>query len=725
MDFLDIFKDLPFFSRLSRRQLIGLLTLVIALYILPVAIYLVQRQVRYRSQAAPENVYYVATNGNDSNPGTESQPWRTIQKAATTLKPGEKVYVRSGTYQEGIRPLLSGEANNFITYSTYPGEEVILDLHDGTAIYIQDHNFIKVEGFIIEANTQAAWVNAENANHNILSNNVMRNASDRTHGITLKHSSYNQFINNTFETHGRDPESLGGSGLDAMKLHEDCNYNLIEGNHFHNGMHSLLNVAGGHHNIIRNNYFQNDWYKDVDTGKGTYQNLWEGNVFADSRDIIDSTGKKHNGSGIQFASANNIIRYNRFYNNPSGNLRMTIYGGDPSSTDNHDNRVYNNVMYHGSDADIPFLFNIAGNMSNNIFKNNIITKGYHSGGPFQIWFSGGPYDLANNQFFYNDIINQSPGEVVIGHAGKGNYPLSWWQTNYPANFADNVEADPKFVNEQSRDFHLQAGSSLIDAGIYLTETEGSGSGTSLHVNDARYFFDGYGIVEPDWIKIGNQEPVQISSVNYDTNIITFTQSRNWNANDPVYLYKNSLGEVVLYGSAPDIGAYEYTEGVPPTPTPTPSPSPSPLPSPSPSPSPSPLPSPIPSPIPSPSIKPIQSPSPSPSPSPTPTPTPTPTPSHVCYVEINMSKLSFWKWWRVRVEVRVVEWVTPINRAIVEGHWNGAKTGSVSSRTDKYGRARFTTGWMRAGDVVWFTVDRLTKDGQEYILTGELSDSIYR
>ena len=34
--------------------------------------------------------YYVATNGNDTNPGTGTNaPWRTVQKAANTLSPGD------------------------------------------------------------------------------------------------------------------------------------------------------------------------------------------------------------------------------------------------------------------------------------------------------------------------------------------------------------------------------------------------------------------------------------------------------------------------------------------------------------------------------------------------------------------------------------------------------------------------------------------------------------
>ncbi|USG66605.1 hypothetical protein NDK47_04705 [Brevibacillus ruminantium] len=35
---------------------------------------------------APGTVYYVALDGDDSNPGTLDSPWRTIQKAAVPLR---------------------------------------------------------------------------------------------------------------------------------------------------------------------------------------------------------------------------------------------------------------------------------------------------------------------------------------------------------------------------------------------------------------------------------------------------------------------------------------------------------------------------------------------------------------------------------------------------------------------------------------------------------------
>ena len=79
-------------------------------------------------------VYYVATNGDDSSPGTLARPWRTLQKAANALLAGDTVYVRGATYRERVVPEHSGsDATHPITYAAYPGEVVTLD---GTGVAV-------------------------------------------------------------------------------------------------------------------------------------------------------------------------------------------------------------------------------------------------------------------------------------------------------------------------------------------------------------------------------------------------------------------------------------------------------------------------------------------------------------------------------------------------------------------------------------------------------------
>src|ERR1035438_1538707 len=76
----------------------------------------------------PNSSFYVSTTGNDSNPGTQPAPWRTVQHAADTVRAGSTVNVRGGVYEELVSINGSGNATDgFITIKSYPGETAILD----------------------------------------------------------------------------------------------------------------------------------------------------------------------------------------------------------------------------------------------------------------------------------------------------------------------------------------------------------------------------------------------------------------------------------------------------------------------------------------------------------------------------------------------------------------------------------------------------------------------
>ncbi len=104
--------------------------------------------------------YYVATTGNNGNPGTSSLPWRTVAYAASKMVPGDTTYVKGGTYQEGlIRFGRSGTSSAPIKLLSAPGEFPIVNFIDKTPdrqIRIQNYDgsqkamaWITIEGFEI------------------------------------------------------------------------------------------------------------------------------------------------------------------------------------------------------------------------------------------------------------------------------------------------------------------------------------------------------------------------------------------------------------------------------------------------------------------------------------------------------------------------------------------------------------------------------------------------
>jgi hypothetical protein len=70
--------------------------------------------------------YYVAPNGNDSNPGTIDAPFATINKAHDNdaLQPGDTIYLRGGTYFPSEQAVFrkKGNATNYIHIKSYPKE---------------------------------------------------------------------------------------------------------------------------------------------------------------------------------------------------------------------------------------------------------------------------------------------------------------------------------------------------------------------------------------------------------------------------------------------------------------------------------------------------------------------------------------------------------------------------------------------------------------------------
>ncbi len=79
--------------------------------------------------------YYVAPDGNDANPGTQSKPFITLEKARDTVRQIPKsepvtVFLRGGTYRLNkpvvFTPEDSGTVDGPITYAAYPGEQPVI-----------------------------------------------------------------------------------------------------------------------------------------------------------------------------------------------------------------------------------------------------------------------------------------------------------------------------------------------------------------------------------------------------------------------------------------------------------------------------------------------------------------------------------------------------------------------------------------------------------------------
>ncbi|WP_158299232.1 right-handed parallel beta-helix repeat-containing protein [Paenibacillus antri] len=72
--------------------------------------------------------YYVskASNASDTNNGSASAPFRSIQKCAGIAQPGDTCIVSGGIYRETVAPTNSGTSGNPITFQAAPNETVVV-----------------------------------------------------------------------------------------------------------------------------------------------------------------------------------------------------------------------------------------------------------------------------------------------------------------------------------------------------------------------------------------------------------------------------------------------------------------------------------------------------------------------------------------------------------------------------------------------------------------------
>jgi len=114
--------------------------------------------------------YYVATTGNDTNPGTLERPFLTIQHAADAVDPGDTVVVEDGTYsnpnQRGPSSTLvnltrGGTVDKYVTFTSQNKWGAVLDgLNNTTAEGVEfGANYVRFQDFEVRGFSDDAFSN--------------------------------------------------------------------------------------------------------------------------------------------------------------------------------------------------------------------------------------------------------------------------------------------------------------------------------------------------------------------------------------------------------------------------------------------------------------------------------------------------------------------------------------------------------------------------------------
>ncbi|MFA5189998.1 MAG: right-handed parallel beta-helix repeat-containing protein [Verrucomicrobiia bacterium] len=395
--------------------------------------------------------YCVDPKGDDANTGTESQPWKTLQKAADTLVAGDTVHIKAGTYHERVIPKNSGSPGKRITYAAFPGHEVTVDGQGiafgwGSGLFhIKDKSGITVSGLRIVNSAYYGVSISGNASHITIEKNFLRGCqSSGIHVWSHRRATTIRHIviadNEVTETNMKgDQEGISVCGADAFE---------VRGNHVHHIHKEGIDAKEGCSNgkILKNYVHHMLGFRQpsgaVVCTVGVYVD-----TYGDTRNIEVSGNIVHNcGSGFAIASedgqpSENVSFVNNIaYNNQDGFVVAPWGKGGPLKNI----ALMNNVAFANRRKGI---FVQHTNIEKVVVRNNICSQNTEA------------------QIVVNDPIQQG---VTLDHNlvdGFRNYKMTWKKEKWQEVRGDDVvTGNPRFVNPIGGDFHLNKDSPAIDKG---------------------------------------------------------------------------------------------------------------------------------------------------------------------------------------------------------------------------------------------------------------------
>jgi hypothetical protein len=384
--------------------------------------------------------YYVATWGDDSNPGSFSQPWATWQKAFETAQAGDTVYFRGGVWYPQDYYLGSANAVTIIapdtslawsgdtygnqgTYAApicffnYPGETPILDCSQvdtighqyNNAIEIYNADFLHFRGLTIRNVFQPSSPNSDGGHSpssgigiigttNLTFENItIHNTGGRAFsGSTLLGYRTNdpgfdttRFINCDIYEHNDILSNTPGNAADGYKI-------TLQSKNVHDGN---PNGAIPHYYLTgcRSWKCSDDGTDIGGVGTVDYDNCWFFNNGNDNS--IDGNGLKMGGVfdsinyTIPLRSVKNCIMvYNR---------GIGLYDLQYDSYYQNNSRIYNNLIYKNA-VGMQLGLSDRYTTTQSIYRNNIVygSTDLDAASRPQTFIVSDPYTESNNTFDY-------------------------------------------------------------------------------------------------------------------------------------------------------------------------------------------------------------------------------------------------------------------------------------------------------------------------------------
>jgi hypothetical protein len=488
---------------------------------------------------------YANPTGTVKTVGASGKDYTTVAACATAAQPGWTCLVYAGTYASAT-PASGSAGGGYVTLLAQEAASI-------AGVNVAAKTYVAVKGFE-STSALTAGQTGSNTSYITFENNYVHNC-----GQCIRNSEYNThswwIVRNNIIRSGNLGIMISGintliDGNAISDVYVDCmydgalQYSVVRNNACHDYGPQTPGDTNQHVDMFQ-------WDGNSGSSPIPFEyNLFEGNT---SQRCMDSTGNCHffiDRDDPYTGPRNIIFRYSYAQETGGGGIMFGMVSPDVI----YSNRAYNNTL----------AFLARGGEANN------------DGWVTSTWRAN--YTKILNNFSYNSPAPTSSPFDCDGTGVVCNYnvarddptPTATWGTNYQneATYSTLKNLAPSFANYPNS-YALSPSSALIDKGGNLT-TVTSGCGTStLTLADVRWFQPGWAGTQADTLAIGAtvtaSTKVQLTGINYSgtasvsSGTVTFGGAVACTNGDKVWLYAKSDGVRVLYGTAPDIGAYEVVK----------------------------------------------------------------------------------------------------------------------------------------------------------------------
>ena len=457
--------------------------------------------------------YYVGKTGSNTNSGTLSAPFLTIQKGLDVAKAGDTVFVKVGSYNEYVTFGTSGVAGSPIVLKNYGKDVVTVDAQSTRSycIYAANKSYIVVDGVNISnsANYNVLLSGCANVNLKNLSSaltigagaiNIDVEASTTSWGtnITLQDVStyggqigayFKSKINGVNIIRGHyNYATLDGINITGATIADTANYNrnfVIDGSETsYNSRQGIITWCvkkatfknfWSHHNSATGlqveNYSSYITVQDFLCEDNSRGDVFETGLWIDDSDSVTVRRgiMRNNQTGFRVSGSRNVLAYDLLiYSNQDGlasgmiNTSGVNFYSNPS-TDAYPSLYMCNVkLYHsvidGNSATTSQrgAITLQGEGSYTI-KNCIVSNDQSA---YDIYIAGSCTLTSDYNLFYNTRavnIFYSPTTSWVAPKTWSAYKTACGQDTH------SINSNPLFIS--STDYHLQSVSPAINAGL--------------------------------------------------------------------------------------------------------------------------------------------------------------------------------------------------------------------------------------------------------------------